>query len=390
MNKIENYIKLLKKIQNGGANEIMKIQALKEFANLIKTKPDVLTDSAKRTKEVEKIVEDITKEKEGDSIFNDVVNIVDSFFEPRSPPFKIEFLITKINEIGAADPTLKVEADGAIAAINGKSTADEAATSAAASSSGAAASSPAAAPGETAESVLAQFSISSLYRRKKDNILFKLISVELIDESDADADAKMTRAADDEAKRAEITANPGDAKRGTDTVKPVDDGAKRGTATVNPVADPTKKGTGGGRNIFQYSLDSRRYIGGVQKIKATLEEVTNKTLNTETFLNKEDFDSKYELYVQMYENDPLPQHLFYDVSVSRMGPNNRDIHLGSTRASKNQTINDVLNSVKGGNQSKRCIITSYNNFVNSIGSKDYFVSFNNLRLKHGKVELYLI
>jgi hypothetical protein len=85
-----------------------------------------------------------------------------------------------------------------------------------------------------------------------------------------------------------------------------------------------------------------------------------------------------------------PEFSSYNVRVYKSTGNRGDTLLGSTVASSGQTIKSVLDSIKGAGVSQRCIVTSHHNFVNSIGPKDYYVSFNNLRLRNGNVELFLI
>lgn len=75
----------------------------------------------------------------------------------------------------------------------------------------------------------------------------------------------------------------------------------------------------------------------------------------------------------------------FNVKVSR-----NDQPLGQVIVNGNTTIKSILDSIKGGSNSRRCIISSYNKFLNSIGPQDYSVPLNNLRLKHGQVELSLI
>jgi hypothetical protein len=80
----------------------------------------------------------------------------------------------------------------------------------------------------------------------------------------------------------------------------------------------------------------------------------------------------------------------YNVKVFKSMGKNGDTLLGSTSVHRSQTIKSVLDSIKGGSSSQRCVITSYHNFVNSIGPKDYYVTLSNLRLKNPQLELYLI
>jgi len=67
-----------------------------------------------------------------------------------------------------------------------------------------------------------------------------------------------------------------------------------------------------------------------------------------------------------------------------------DVLLGSRTVTRNDTIKSVIDSVKGSNPNQRCIVTSHKNFLNSIGPKDYYVTFGNLRLQYEQVELWLI
>ena len=67
-----------------------------------------------------------------------------------------------------------------------------------------------------------------------------------------------------------------------------------------------------------------------------------------------------------------------------------DVLLGSRTVRTTDTIKSVIDSVKGANPNQRCIVTCYKNFLNSLGPKDYYVPFGNLRLKYDQVELWLI
>jgi hypothetical protein len=80
----------------------------------------------------------------------------------------------------------------------------------------------------------------------------------------------------------------------------------------------------------------------------------------------------------------------YNIKIYKSMGKNGDTLLGSTSAHRTQTIKSVLDTIKGGSSSQRCIVTSYHNFVNSIGPKDYYATLSNLRLKNNQVELYLI
>ena len=67
-----------------------------------------------------------------------------------------------------------------------------------------------------------------------------------------------------------------------------------------------------------------------------------------------------------------------------------DVLLGSRVVTRNDTIKSVIDSIKGGNPNQRCIVSTYKSFLNSLGPKDYYATFNHLKLTRDQVELFLI